>query len=195
MPTTDISTTPTSSIVSPSPNLSRNRSFTMTDYTTITQYSFSFAHHPTCPTFSNAMNNAYSEDFDPAVVATFFTDTARTQVVPNVVAVIRAAIIDTVMLSTTATRPVVAPIVNIMALFGHFGTPTPQKLPLRSTTTFTTALDAVIAATQTVVVIKINSASSSNRSRTSISNNDTGRSNTGSSDSDGTYRTGSRNPR
>jgi len=131
MPTTDLSPTPTSSIVSPSLHFSRNRSFTMTNYTSITQYSFSFAPHPTCGTFCAAMNNAYSEDFDPAVVATFFTDAARTQVVPDVIPIIRAAIIDTIMLSTTAPRPVVAPIVNIMALFGMFHRPPRKLLPLQ----------------------------------------------------------------
>ena len=157
MPPTDLPTI-SAPIISPSPHVSRTRSFTMTDYTTITQYSFLFASHPTCSSFSPAMNNAYSEDFDPAVVATFFTDAARTTVVPNVITVIRAAIIDIVLLSSTTNRTVVVPIINHMPLFGNCGIP-PRKFAIRSTTTLTTALEAIVAVTQTVLVIKLNTAS------------------------------------
>ena len=157
MPTTALPTT-SASIISPSPHISRTRSFTMTNFTSITQYSFEFSPHPTCRSFGTALNNSYAEDFEPAVVATFFTDAARTTVVPNVITVIRAAIIDIVLLSSTTNRTVVVPIINHMPLFGNCGIP-PRKFAIRSTTTLTTALEAIVAATQTVLVIKLNTAS------------------------------------
>ena len=157
MPTTALPTT-SASIISPSPHLSRTRSFTMTNFTTITQYSFEFGPHPTCCTFGIALNNSYAEDFEHAVVATFFTDAAMTTVVFNVIPVIRAAIVDIVLFSSTVNRTVAVPIINHMPLFGHCGNPQ-QKFAIRSLATFTTSLEAVVAATQTILVIKLNSAS------------------------------------
>ena len=131
----------------------------MTNYTAIPGYCFEFGAHPTCKTFATALNNSYAEDFDTAVVASFFTDPSKTTVTPNLIFVIREAIIATVLLSSTADRTVVAPIINRMPLFGQFGTP-PRKFPIRSPSTFTSALDAVQTTAQHMyVVIRLNTAS------------------------------------
>ena len=62
------------SIVSPSPYLSCTRSFTMANFTTITDISFSFTDHPTCPAFSKALNDTYAEPFNAAVLTSLFPD-------------------------------------------------------------------------------------------------------------------------
>ena len=158
MPTSNLPTKSTS-IVSPSPHTSRTRPFTMTNYTTIPGYSFEFGTHPTCNTLANALNNSYAEDFDTPVVASFFTDASQTTVTPNIIFIIREAIIATVLLSSTADRTVVAPIINRMPLFGQFGNPT-RKFLIRSPSTFTSALDATLTTPQRMhVVIRLNTAS------------------------------------
>ena len=91
------------------------------------------------------------------VVATYFNDAARTTVVPNVVTVIQNAIIDTVLLSSPATRPTVAPIINQLPLFGKFGNPQ-RRFAIHSTSTLTSALDATIADVGTQVVFSLNTA-------------------------------------
>ena len=112
-----------SPIVSPSPYIPRTRSFTMTDYTPINDWSFKFSTHPIQPRFSNGLNNTYSENFDDATIATFFTTPARTVIAPTSVILLQTAIVDTVLLTSTADRTVVAPIFDQMLLFANFGNP------------------------------------------------------------------------
>ena len=87
MPTTDQPTT-SSSIVSPSPHLLHTRSFTMTIYTSINEWSFRFANHPHCQSFGLTLNIIYSEGFDNAVVGQIFTDANKTIVASDVIAII-----------------------------------------------------------------------------------------------------------
>ena len=61
------------------------------------------------------------------------------------------------MLSSTADRTVVAPIINGMLLFVQGGTPT-QKLPIWSTVTMTTVLTTFVASSQPFFVINVNPA-------------------------------------
>ena len=154
MPTTDQPIT-SSSIVSSSPFLSQTRSFTMTDYTSITDWSFKFADHPHCLPFGVALNNTYSEDFDDAVVAQILTDSTRTIVAADAILTFNAAIINIIMYSSTADCTVVAPIINQMLLFGYFGHP-PQKYSIRSPATITKALNISVATTRTAIVIQLN---------------------------------------
>ena len=93
----------------------------MIDYTTINNYSFSFSDHPTCPAFSAALNDTYSEPFAATVAVALFTNATQTTVAPNILPVLQAAVIDTIMLSTTADRAVVASIINSMLLFTYTG--------------------------------------------------------------------------
>ena len=88
-----------SPLVSPSPSLPRTRPFTMADFTPLTDWSFEFVPHPTCATYHVALNNIYSEPFDPAFVDTLFTTANWTAATPNVVALIQAGIVDTILLS------------------------------------------------------------------------------------------------
>ena len=74
----------------------------MTDYISITDWSFKFADHPHCLPFRFALNNTYSEDFDNAVIVPIFTDANRTMVVTDAVPIIQAAIIDIILISSTA---------------------------------------------------------------------------------------------
>ena len=119
MPTTDRTTK--SSIISPSPYLSRTRSFTMANYTVIVDVVFSFSDHPTCPAFSKALSNTYTEPIAADVVAILFTDAGRTAGVADVVTVFHASIIDMIIISSTADCTVVASIINSMLLFVRAG--------------------------------------------------------------------------
>ena len=143
------------SIVSPSPHLSQTRSFTMTDYTTITNYSFSFSDHPTCPAFSTTLNNTGSEPFVKNIAVSLFTNTAKTTVATDIIPVLHAAIIDTVMISFTADQTIVAPISNSMLLFAYGGNPS-RKFMLCSVGTITTAFNATVAANRHAVIIQLN---------------------------------------
>ena len=155
MPTTDQSII--SSIVSPSPYIPQTRSFTMTDYTTINYFSFSFGDHPTCPAFSDALNNTYSEPFANTIAVRFFTNARRTTVAPDIITVLREAIIDTVLISSIADRTVVAPIINSMLLFAKCDNPS-RKFPLQLPGTVTTAFDANVATPSNYFLIRLNPA-------------------------------------
>ena len=113
---------------------------------------------PHCLPFSVALNNTYSEDFDDAVIVLIFTDANRTFVATNAFSIIIAAIIDIIMISSTADWDVVAPIISQMLLLGYFCQPA-QKYPPRSTATITKVLNVSVAANKTAVVIYLNPAS------------------------------------
>ena len=136
-----------SSIISPSPHLPQTRSFTMTNYTTIINVSFVFSGHPACLAFSSALNNTYAEPLATAAVVSLFTDAGRTSIVTDVVPVLLATIIDAIMITSTADRTVVAPIINGMFLFVRGGNPL-RKLPIRTTSTIKNALDAHVGSNQ-----------------------------------------------
>ena len=72
----------------------------MFNFTTITEYSFKFGPHHLSPTFAFTLNNTYYEQFDAAVITSFFTDTARTAVAQDIITKIRNAIIDTIELNS-----------------------------------------------------------------------------------------------
>ena len=93
--------------------------------------------------------------FAADVVASLFTYAGGTTVITDVVKILRATIIDAVMISSTADCTVVAPIINGMLFFVKAGNPT-RKLPIRSTGTMTTTLTAYVASNQTYVLIHIN---------------------------------------
>ena len=84
----------TSSIVSLSPFISQTRSFTMADYTPISDWTFKFSDHPLCSRVASGLNNTYSENFNDAVVARLFTNQSCTIVAADAITIIRAAIID-----------------------------------------------------------------------------------------------------
>ena len=123
MPNTEnTTTTAISNIVSSSPNLSRSRSFTIKNFITITDYTFKFGAHPHCERFDNGLNNTYPEPFDAIVVNSIFTDTGRTAIATDVVANIRAAIIDIIEVTSQADRAVIAPIINCLIMSASIGT-------------------------------------------------------------------------
>ena len=97
----------------------------------------------------------YLELFETAVIDSVFTDGNKTAVAADAITVIKTGIIDTILLTSTADRTVVSPIVNHMFLFENFGTPT-RKFPIWSSATFTAVLDAIITSNATSVVIKFN---------------------------------------
>ena len=103
MPNTENTTTPTTtSIVRPSPHLSRSRSFTMTNYTTINNWSFQFTKHPHCQNFHIGLNNMYLEPIETVIIDSVFTNGNKTAVAVKVITVIRAGIIETILLTSTA---------------------------------------------------------------------------------------------
>ena len=101
MPTTD-SATKSIGIVSPSPHITRTRSFTMPDFTPIIKYSFRFAEHHQSPALDSSLNNTYSEPVDDTVTVHFFTDNLRTVVDPDAISKIRIAIVDLIENCSTA---------------------------------------------------------------------------------------------
>ena len=127
----------------------------MADYTSLTDWSYKFANHPHCEPFDVVLNNIYSEDFDNAVVDRIFTDANKTLFATNIIPVLRAAIIDIIMISSTADRAVVATIINQMLLFEFFGNPG-RKYPIRSTATVTKALNVSVATNRTDIVLQLN---------------------------------------
>ena len=124
----------------------------MVYFTPFTDWSFEFASHATCPTYRMALNNVYSEPFEPAFVATLFTDVNRTAVVSDVIAVIRSGIVDAILLTSPAARTVITPIINQMLLFCR-NTTNSRRFPLRSPATMTATLTNFLAMNITSVVI------------------------------------------
>ena len=123
MPNTDQPTT-TSSIVSPSPNpLSKARSFTMTNFSTITEYSFKFSQHSHGTSFHTALNNTYAELFEDTVVNRLFMDDGCTTIAINITIVLRTTIIDTILLSSQSDYITIASIVKHVLLFSYLGLP------------------------------------------------------------------------
>ena len=100
MPTTDSVTN--IGMVSPSPHIPRTRSFTMPDFTSITEYSFRFAEHHQAPALDSSLNSTYSEPVDDTVTVHFFTDNLRTVVAPDAISKIRIAIVDSIEDCSTA---------------------------------------------------------------------------------------------
>ena len=90
-------------------------------------------------------------------MAPLFTDATRATAGVDSVAALRSAIVDVIQLSSTADRTVTAPILNHMLISFRYGTP-PRKYPIRSASTLTTALNAVVAGTATRVVFHLNTA-------------------------------------
>ena len=125
----------------------------MTDFTSITDWSFQFPVHLHCKTYHATLNDIYSEPLEPAVVDNLFTTVAKTTVTPNAIATIRAGIVNTIRVTSTADRIVIVPIINQMLIFATCGTPT-KRFPIRSPATFTAALNATIAAVHATRVIR-----------------------------------------
>ena len=88
-------------------------------------------------------------------MAPVFTNVTRATVSVDAIAGIRNEIIDTILLTSTANRTVVAPIINHMLLSIKQGNPV-RKYAVRTPSTLTTALNAVVAATGTRVVFHLN---------------------------------------
>ena len=154
MPTTDF-TTKEIGIVSPSPHITRTRSFTMPDFTPIVEYAFSFAANHQSPALEDSLNNTYSEPLDDAAILPIFTDVQHTVVDTDAIAKIRVAIIDSITACSQADRTTIAPIVNSLLLFVMVGKPL-RRYPLRSHATLTTALTAVLTNKQVNIVIFLN---------------------------------------
>ena len=127
----------------------------MADYTPTNDWSFKFFNHPHCPPFSLALNNTSAEDLDDAAIAPLFTNILKTIVTTDAITILRAAIVDVNMLTSTADQAVVVPIVNQMLLFTWIGNPG-QKYPLRSAATITKALNMIVAGNKTSVVLQFN---------------------------------------
>ena len=130
----------------------------MTNYTTITDYPFKFCDHPLCSNFSNSLNNTYAEPFENTVIDWFFTNANKTAVANDVIAVIRTAIIDTILVSSTTDRIVFVPIINQILLFA-FGENPNQNFSVQTTNTITTYFNTVVTDGHTTVVFQLNTAS------------------------------------
>ena len=155
MPTPTLSTI---SIVSPSPNPLTTRSFTVANFTPITEYAFKFATHHQSPTLEASLNNTYLEKFDDANTVSFFTDAARTLVDSNTVTKIRNAIINSIDSYSQANRTIIASIINIIIIFTMVGKPQ-QRYPLRSTLMLTTALTTTLVMNQNYLIVYLNTTS------------------------------------
>ena len=152
MPTTDLPAT-SSIIVSPSQHFPP-QSFTMTNYTALIAYNFKFCDHPLCHIFTTSLNNTYAELFQNSVADWFFTNANNTAVAPNVITIIRTAIIDTIMILSTADCTIDAPIIIYIHLFTYGGIPF-RKFPIQTASTFATALQAIITTTHVTVVFQL----------------------------------------
>ena len=128
----------------------------MTDFTTLTDFSFRFDPHPHSEPLAVALDNTYSEPFEDATVVAFFTDTGRTALVPDIVARLCTAIIDIIDATSQADRAVIAPIINSLILGVQVVT---RQFLLRSPGTFRTALLAHIRPGRTSVVVSLNTVS------------------------------------
>ena len=95
----------------------------MENFTTITAYDFKFGGHPLCPMFSTTFNNTYAEPLETSVINQHFTNANKTTVAADVIVAIRTAIIDTILIPSTADRTVVTPIVNQMLICAYSGNP------------------------------------------------------------------------
>ena len=124
----------------------------MTNFTPITDWSFQFAVHLHCKTYHTSLNDIYSEPLEPTVVNNLFTTAAKTTVTPDVIATVRAGIVDTILFTSTADRIVIAPVINQMLIFATCGTPL-KRFPIRSLATFTVALNATLATSSTSMIV------------------------------------------
>lgn len=158
MPNTDYPTA-TSSIISPSPNLlSRSRSFSMSNFTKITEYLFHvLPHHHYCASLHSSLNDTYFEQFDDAVAASFFTDVNQTTVATDVITSTRNAIIASIEATSQADHNTIAPMVNSLVLFAQIRSPIHQ-FSFRSPSTIQLGLIAVLSTNTTQVVIQLNTA-------------------------------------
>ena len=145
-----------SPLVSPSPSLPQTRSFTMTDFTTLTDFSFRFNPHPHSEPLDDALNDTYSKPFEDATVAAFYTTAGRTTLVPDIVARLCAAVIDIIDATSQADRTVIASIINGLILSVKFGQ---RRFPLRSPATITKALLAHTTVNKTGIVVFLNTVS------------------------------------
>ena len=117
MPNTKNTTTPTTaSLVSPSPNISQSRSFTVTNFLTIDDYLFKFGGHPHCERFAEALNDTYSKLLEDTVVASLFTYAGRTTVATAVIVIIQAAVINIIDATSLADCAIITPIINTLIL-------------------------------------------------------------------------------
>ena len=90
-------------------------------------------------------------------MAPLFTDATRATASADPVAALRSAIVDVIQLSSTADRTITAPILNHMLISVRYGNP-PRKYPIRSASTLTRALTAVVASNSTRVDFRLNPA-------------------------------------
>ena len=93
-------------------------------------------------------------------MAPLFTDATRVTVSTDAVVGLRNAIIDMVLLTSTADQAVVAPILNHMLLSVRVAVTGSaiRKYAVRTPSTLTTTLTAVIASTATRVCFQLNTA-------------------------------------
>lgn len=126
----------------------------MTSFTPFINWSFEFASHVTCPTYHVALDNVYSKPFKHAFVATLFTDANRTAVVPDVITVFQASIVNAILFISPAARTVIAPIIKQMILF-YLTTHNTCRFPLRSPATMTAAFNNFLATNDTSVVMHV----------------------------------------
>ena len=108
MPTTDL--TPSISsirirIVSPSLNpVTRTLSFTMLNFTTVTNINFEFGphHYTKLKNLNRSLNNIYFECLDDAFVTSLFTDSQQTTFKDTAINLIRTSIIDIIVANSRA---------------------------------------------------------------------------------------------
>ena len=129
----------------------------MTDYTPINNWTFRFSRHPLCSQFSTSLINTYLEDFNNAVISQLFTDASRNLVATNAITIIRATVIHTVPLTSTADCSVVTPIIKQMLLFGLFGN-SPRCYQIRTPATLIKIFNVTLVANKNTVTIQLNPA-------------------------------------
>ena len=130
----------------------------MSNFPTITEYSFKVGPHHLRTTFASILNNMYVEQFDNAITTSFFTDTAQTAVAEDIITKIRNGIIDAIEINSQTDLLNIAPIINSMFLYAICGKLT-RRIPFRTPSSMTSALVAAVAAGETTVIITLNSAS------------------------------------
>ena len=140
-----------------SPALPRQRSLTMSDFSTVTNVIFEFSSHHALDLkhVHHALKNVYSEPFTQETVAALFTDTNRTTIDSNALTVIRKEIIDLMIAASNAPdRATIANIIDKLPLSASCGKQN-RRFPLRITAGITTAFKQQVAAKSTELILQL----------------------------------------
>lgn len=135
-------------------HITRTRSFTMSNYNTITKYLFQFSphHSPNLKDVHTFLNNVYSKQLTSSASAALFTDTGHTTIDHDALKTIQTDIIGLIIAAGEADHPMVTTIIIKLPLSVFYGKPE-QRFPLWGPASITTALEQTITANQNYLIL------------------------------------------